>query len=566
MAQAFVYKIEQGDEYIQTALKGDEILSLPTLNKGSAFNDEERQELGLVGRLPMRVGNLEEQLARVYENYKNEPNNLTKYSFLMALLDRNETLFYALASRHLSEMLPILYTPTVGEAVRSFSHIFQRPRGLFIGYEHHYCIDDIIDNRPFEDVDIVIVTDSEQILGIGDQGVGGIGIAVGKAIVYSLCAGIRPDRILPVVLDVGTDNEKLLSDPLYLGWRHPRIRGVEYFEFIERFVATVKQKLPNALLHWEDFGRDNARSLLERYRNRLPTFNDDIEGTGAIALAGLISGSKIVDMDFTKHRIVIFGAGSAGVGIADRIVSYFVHLGLNEKQSRAQIWALGRNGLLLSDDEGMAEFQKPYARDAQEVSSWNRDFMGRITLEETVRQICPTILIGASAQAGAFSQGIIETLSSGVQRPIVLVLSNPTSLAEARPDEIYRWSGGHALIATGSPFASFESEGKTVAVPQCNNALLYPGLGLGVTASRASRISQPMLFAAAQAVARFSTEKNRLLPTIDEARAVSVEVAKAVGICAIKEGLSPLKESELEQRIYENIWEPKYIHISSVKN
>jgi len=544
-------------EYISTTLFGDELLNLPALNKGSAFSKEERETLGLLGRLPNDISSLERQLERAYESYKKEPTNLTKYSFLMSLMERNETLFFALASGHIAEMLPILYTPTVGDAVKSFSHIFQRPRGLFISVDDIDNIEKIIEHRAYEDVDIVVVTDSQQILGIGDQGVGGIGIVVGKSIVYSLCAGICPDRILPIVLDVGTDNEKLLQDPLYLGLRHKRVDAKRYDEFVDRFVSCVKAKLPKALLHWEDFGRDNARALLGRYKESLATFNDDIEGTGAITLAALISATKIAKKEFAEHRIVIFGAGSAGIGVAESITAYLRHLGVNEAAARKMIWALGRNGLITESSDA-AEFQKPFARGVADVEGWDG-----ADLKNVVERVKPTILIGSSAQAGAFSHEIIASMSAFCDRPIVFVLSNPTSLAEAKPKEIFEVSGGRALVATGSPFEPFEYGGETIDVAQCNNALVYPGLGLGVIAAKASKITPSMLFAAAEAVAQYSSKNcpDKLLPGIDEALNVSFCVAKAVGEAAIKEGYSDMPKAELQEAIERTVWRPVYLPI-----
>lgn len=559
MRYGYTKKIDQnsGKEYIATNLNGDEILNNPALNKGSAFSEEERRSLGLLGRLPSTVNTLEEQIQRAYENFLKEPTPLAKYGFLSSLLERNETLFFALAFRYLKEMAPILYTPTVGDAVKSFSRIFQKPRGLFISIDDIDHIEEIFDNRANKDVDIVIVTDSEQILGIGDQGVGGIGIAVGKALVYTLCAGVNPARVLPVVLDVGVQNDKLLNDPLYLGLRQKRVSQERYDAFLDRFVEVVRRKTPNAILHWEDFGKKNARALLAKYKDTLPTFNDDIEGTGAVALAALISATRIAGIDFSEHRVVIFGAGSAGIGIADEILSYMLRLGVGEEEAKERIWALGSKGLIAEDSKAEL-FQMRYAKPLKRLEN----IKGR-DLKSVVQLARPTVLIGASAQPGAFGDDVLSLMASFCHRPIVFVLSNPTSLAEAKPQDIYEACDKRAIIATGSPFEPFVSGDKLIKVAQCNNALLYPGLGLGVSAAKATKITRSMLFSAAEAVAGYTAlgEEEAVLPGIEEAYALSLKTALAVVRTAIAEGVSPLAYEDAEEAVKNKRWAPQYLPI-----
>lgn len=539
--------------YIETNAVGQSLLTTPKLNKGSAFSQIERQQFHLLGKLPYGIETLEQQVARIYQQFLRKNNDLQKHVFLRSLHDTNETLFYKLVSLHLKEMLPIIYTPTVGKAVEQFSHSFRRPRGLYIAYPNRDRIDEIIENRLNPEVDIIVITDGEAVLGIGDQGIGGMDICIAKLMVYVICGGANPHRLLPIQIDVGTNNVKLRNDPMYLGWRHERLVGKEYDDMIERTVAAIQRKLPHVYLHWEDFGRENARRNLQRYQPHFCTFNDDMQGTGAVTLAALLTAIKQTKIPLTEQRIVILGAGTAGTGIADQICAGLMRTGLTKEEALSCFWLVDKQGLLTEQTAGLTEFQKPYARRLANV----------MDLEAVVREIKPTVLIGCSSQSGAFTELIIKTMAAGVERPIIFPLSNPTEKVEATPLDLLHWTEGRALIATGSPFGNVEFLGKTVCISQCNNALIYPGIGLGIVISKATRLSDAMLWEACKALSHYAIDtesfSSALLPDFDKIHSISQHIALAVAIQARREGLSSVSDSiDFKEAIENQFWLPKY--------
>jgi malate dehydrogenase (oxaloacetate-decarboxylating) len=555
----------QQDGEWHTRLRGRQVFGDPRINKGTGFSPQERESLGLTGLMPYKVFTLEQQAARSYAQYSAQPTPLAKNVFLTALHDRNEVLFYKLLTDHLREMLPIVYTPTIGEAIERYSHQYRRPRGVYLSVDAPELIEPSLaatDLDP-DEVDLLVATDAEAILGIGDWGVGGIAIAEGKLVVYCAAGGINPNRAIPVILDVGTNRQELLDDPLYLGNAHPRVDQEIYDRFIDAYVTAATKLFPDALLHWEDFGADNAHRILERYKDRILTFNDDIEGTGAVNLAAVLSGVAASGVPLVEHRVVIFGTGSAGAGIADQMVDALVGAGLSETDARARIWAMGRPGLLTDDmGDGLRSFQRPYARPAGEVAGWARDDEGRINLEEVVRRVAPTILVGTSTQAGAFTEAVVRAMAERCDRPIILPLSNPTRLAEATPGDLLRWTEGRALVATGSPFDPVTHDRVTYVIGQANNALVFPGLGLGAIVARASRMTDHMIFAAAEAVAALvdaTTPGASLLPQINDVRETSVAVAMAVAQAAADGGVARARlEGDLEAQVRRSMWEPAY--------
>lgn len=554
---------EQGNRVIETSLRGNEILDSSILNKGTAFTLEERESLGLAGRIPECVETLEEQVVRCYKQYHEKPSDLGKNIYLNALLDSNEVLFYRLVKDHLKEMLPVVYTPTVGLAVQQFSNEFRRGRGLFISRKHKGKIRSLLQNRQHPNVDLILVTDGEGVLGIGDQGLGGIDIAVAKLMVYTLCAGIPPARVLPVFLDVGTNNEKLLNDPMYLGMRQPRLSGDEYDEFVEEFVEAVKTEFPGSYLHWEDFGRDNARRFLERYRPELATFNDDMQGTGATVLACVLAAVKAKGETIADQRIIIFGAGTAGVGIADQLVAAMCDLGLSQEEAYQRFWLFDRPGLLTDKTEGVADFQVPYLCPYDDVSTWDTTHEGEVTLYDTVKQVKPTILIGCSGVTGAFHEHVVTAMSDGVERPIILPLSNPTSLSEATPTDLLQWSKGKALIATGSPFDPVTYGDREYTIAQSNNAFVFPGLGLGVIVAKVSEVSDALIRVAADALSDCSPVRSDinapLLPSLDDIEEVSYQIGLAVAKKAIELGLSDKDANSIEDEMKDYFWRPQYL-------
>ncbi|WP_305753558.1 NAD-dependent malic enzyme [Paenibacillus zeirhizosphaerae] len=556
------------DGSISTPLKGKEVLANPLLNKGVAFSHEERRELGLEGILPPTVLTLDEQADRAYRQFLAQPTMLRRNASLNDLYNRNVVLYYRLLTDHLSEMLPVVYTPTVGQAIQEYSHEYHRPGGVYLSIDNPHGIEQAFRNTGLGsgDVDLIVVTDSESILGIGDWGVGGINIAIGKLAVYTAAAGIHPGRVLPVVLDVGTNNEKLLADPLYIGNRHHRVRGEQYNQFIDTFVQKVLELYPNALLHWEDLGNVNARNIIEKYGDQILTFNDDIQGTGAVTLAAIMSALKVTQVPLSEQRIVVFGPGAAGIGNADQICDAMIRSGLSEPEALSRFWVYDYRGLLTDDTENVLGFQKPYVRKASEVNEWNRGKDGTFSLLEVISRVKPTILIGTSGSAGAFSEEVVREMAKHVKHPIIMPMSNPTALAEAIPEDLIRWTDGRALIATGSPFESVTYNGTTYEIGQSNNAFVFPGLGLGAIAVKASIITGGMFTAAAEAVARMvnvSKPGAALLPNISDLREVSLAVAVAVAQTAIDDNVARVRPENVRQAIEHLIWEPSYRRVGS---
>ena len=552
-----------GELFLETPICGKLLLTTPQLNKGTAFTQEERKSFGLLGKLPHRVETLDEQVKRAYFQFASYNTRLQQNIYLNNLHDKNQILFYKLLSRHLGEMLPVIYTPIVGTAVKRYSREYRQPRGLYISYPDHPHIDEIINNRSNPDIDLIVVTDGEGVLGIGDQGIGGMDIPVAKLMVYSLC-GVDPTRTLPVFLDVGTNNKELLEDPFYLGYPKLRVHGEAYDQFIHTFVKSIHKHFPNAFLHWEDFGRGNARRILDRFQDELCTFNDDIQGTGAVTLAALLAACDISGNELDKHRIVVFGAGSAGTGISDQIVDALMRKGLSQEEAYSRFWLVDRQGLLIEKDPDLTDAQQLFARKQKDIEGWTIHDKKCPSLSDTVRHVKPTILIGCSSQPGAFSQDVIETMSLHCERPIIFPLSNPDDKCEAKPVDILNWSKGKALIATGTAFPAVEYQNRMVQIAQCNNALIFPGIGLGVLAVKASRLSKAMIAAASHALSQFSPSKKDsflpLLPLLDDAQHVAKQVAKAVAQCAIDTGLAQCNQDKpLEPLINQLFWEPRYL-------
>lgn len=555
---------------LETTLRGAEVLSTPLLNKGVAFTQNEREELGLKGLLPPAVLTLEEQARRAYEQFSSQPDDLLKNVYLTALHDRNEVLFYRILTDHLREMLPIVYTPTVGVAIQRYSHEYRKPRGVYLSINDPSGIEEAFTNigATAENIDLVVVTDGEGILGIGDWGVGGINIAIGKLAVYTAAVGIDPSRVLPVILDVGTNREELLNNPFYIGNRHPRITGEAYDEFIDTFVQAVNKQFPKALLHWEDFSSRNARKILDKYRHDVCTFNDDIQGTGAVSLAAVLSAVKASGVPLSEHRVVVFGAGTAGIGIADQVRDAMVRVGVSEEESYKRFWCIDRNGLVTDNMEDLLDFQIPYARKEAEVSEWKQNDV--IGLAEVVKHVKPTILIGTSTVAGAFKEEIIKEMASHVERPIILPMSNPTPLAEAKPADLIEWTEGRGLVATGSPFEPVTYNGVTYVIGQSNNALIFPGLGLGTIVVRASVMTDGMFAAAAEAVASMvdtSQPGAPILPEVEELRNISEMVAIEVAKVAVAEGVARvnLSDNDIKMAVQEAMWKPEYRQIKAVE-
>jgi malate dehydrogenase (oxaloacetate-decarboxylating) len=533
------------------------------LNRGTAFTPEHRQMLGLQGLLPSGVSTLEGQLRRVYAQYRRQPDDLAKNVFLANMRDRNEVLFYRLLAEHLEEMLPIVYTPTVGKAIERFSHEYRRPRGVFLSVNHPEEVEKSLRNYGLEseDVDLLVATDSEGILGIGDQGVGGIDISIGKLAVYVAAAGLHPRRVIPVVLDMGTDNLRLLNDEMYIGNRHARVRDQRYDDLIEAYVTAATKLFPHAMLHWEDFGASNARRILNKYASQVCTFNDDMQGTAAVVLAAAFAAVKAAGSRMRDQRVVIHGAGTAGIGIVDMMREAMIQEGLTEQDATSKFWAVDSRGLLTDNyPVALRDFQEPYARPAAEVSSWSGQG-GSITLADVVANANPTMLIGTSTQSGAFTEGIVGHMAATVDRPIIMPLSNPTSKAEAIPGDLIRWTDGRALVATGSPFPPVSHGGRTYTIAQSNNALVFPGLGLGVAVVQARRITDAMITAAADAVAAFTDPTGpgaALLPPVTDLRTVSAAVAIAVAQTAEEQGLAERPLTDPVKQIHQAMWRPEY--------
>jgi len=548
---------------VETALSGYELLNNPVLNKGTAFTDEEREEFDLHGLLPPHVAELDYQVMRRLDAFRGLGRDINRYVFLRGLQDTNETLFYALLTRNIEEMMPIVYTPTVGLGCQLFSHIFRKPRGLFLSIPHKDCIKRILSHPRYDGVRAIVVSDGERILGLGDQGAGGMGIPIGKLSLYTACAGLHPATTLPIILDVGTDNAEHLNDPLYIGWQHERVRGAEYDELVEIFVSAVRERWPHVLLHWEDFAIGNANRLLARYRDELCTFNDDIQGTAAIAVGTLLSAINVTGTPLTEQRVAVLGAGSAGTGICSLLVRAMAAAGLSEKEARGRFYLVDRDGLLVEGMNGLQSFQAPFAQNRDRVASWQRMADGHIGLAEVIANAKPTVLIGASGQAHAFHEAVIREMATHVQRPVIFPLSNPTERSEATPSDIDAWTEGRAVIGTGSPFPPIERNGKQFRVDQTNNAYVYPGIGLGAIAVKAKRISDAMFLAAARTIAELSPARRdplaNLLPPLIEIRDVSFQVAHAVAKEAVAEGLAAaMSDDAIVAAIKGIMWEPVY--------
>jgi len=550
-------------EVIRTHRTGYDLLLHPGLNKGTAFTEEERTVFALHGLLPPHIGTLDDQRARRKRALDNEPSAFGKYTLMRDLQDSDETLFYSLIAHYVEELLPVVYTPAVGEGCQRFSEIWRKPRGLFISYPNRDRIDQILANPRYNEIRCIVVSDGERILGLGDQGAGGMGIPIGKMALYTALGGVPPHHCLPILLDVGTDNQALLDNPIYIGWQHHRVRGPEYDAFIEAFVSAVQRRWPNVLLQWEDFAGENALRLLGRYRDRLCTFNDDIQGTAAVTTATLLAAVNATGVPLHDQRIAMFGSGSAGVGIINLLIAAMREQGLTEAEARQRIYAFNRHGLLVEGDPSLRDSQIPLARPRADVAAWQLSGSGPISLLDTVRNAGITALVGTSTQPGSFTEDVVRAMTRNVERPVVLPLSNPTSKSEAAPADILHWTNGRALVGTGSPFAPVEINSRTVRISQTNNSYIFPGLALGILVSRARRVTDGMIMAAAKTLSSLSptvTDANApLLPPIGDSGRVGLAVAQAVARQAIAEGISNLADpAALAEELHNYVWEPVY--------
>ena len=563
--KTFAFKIDPltGEQYYEVYVRGQQLLADPLLNKGAYFTIEERASLELTGLLPHGVSTVEEEVSRSLESYRRKPDDLERYLFLLGLLNRNETLFYRLLMENLTEMVPIVYTPTVGQACLLLSRIMRRPRGVYIHPENIGSLDAVFENLSLPSVRLIVVTDGERILGLGDLGADGMGIPVGKASLYVAAGGLHPAVCLPVCLDVGTNNQRLLEDPLYLGYRHPRLEGAAYERLVERFVVGVKRSFPDALIQWEDFAKHKAFTLLERYRQRILSFNDDIQGTGAVAGAALLTAVRIKGERLADQRFVIVGMGQAGTGVAEHIRSLLVKEGLEDAAARRLIFAVDQPGLLLEDTPGLEDPQRPFAQPRERIRSWNVPAPKRIGLHDVVRHARATVLVGVTAQQGLFDHELLAILGRNSTRPVVLALSNPNSACECTPQEALAATDGRALVATGSPFPGVTWNGQPVTVSQCNNLYIFPGVGLGALVSRAATVTDRMFLAASQAlsamVGRTERDHGMLLPDMENIRDVAFTVALAVAREARDAGLGRLLDDEaLGEMIRAAQWSPRF--------
>ncbi len=547
----------------QTSARGLAVLNSPQLNKGTAFTLEERKELGLTGLIPPEVNTLENQVRRAYIQYERLPDPLSKNTYLTALHDRNEVLFFRLFSEHLREMIPIVNDMTVGAAMEQYRHECRRPRGVYLSIDHPDGIEEAFTNfhsTSGDDIDLILATDAGQVLGLGEWGVGAIEVSIGKLAIYTAAGGIDPDRAIPVMLDVGTNRESLLNDPLYIGNRHPRILGQRYDDFIDAYICAVRKLFPHALLQWEDFTPENGRRILERYRERMCIFNDDMQGTGAITLAAAISAVRVCGVPLRSQRVVIFGAGTAGIGIADQMRDAMVREGLSRDEASRRFWCVDQMGLITTEMADLRDHQAPYARPAAESRGWRHEG-GGVRLAEVVSRVKPTMLIGAAAVTGSFTEAIVKDMAAHMERPIFFVLCTPQAYAAAKPADLIAWTDGRALVATGSAFAPVTHKGVTYVIGQLNNAMLYPGLALGAIVSRAGRISDGMFMAAASAVSSLVTVRQpgaSLLPHIDDLRSVSATVAAAVAEEAVAEGVAGVRLEDIVQQVQDAMWQPEY--------
>ncbi|RXE95816.1 NAD-dependent malic enzyme [Pseudoalteromonas sp. PS5] len=548
--------------YLYIPYSGPTLLETPLLNKGSAFSQRERENFNLAGLLPPRYETIEEQVERCYQQYSSFSDNLNKHIYLRAIQDNNETLYYRLVRDHLEEMMPIIYTPTVGDACEKFSDIYRSSRGLFISYEERHQIDDILRNATKGKVKVIVVTDGERILGLGDQGIGGMGIPIGKLALYTVCGGISPAYTLPVMLDVGTNNEKLLNDPMYMGARHPRISQDEYDEFLDLFIKAVKRRWPNVLLQFEDFAQPNAMPLLKRYRDEICSFNDDIQGTAAVTVGSLLAACRVKGAKLSEQKVVFVGAGSAGCGIAEQIISQMISEGITDEQARSQVFMVDRFGLLTEGMEGLRDFQQALVQQKANLDDWT--YSGEFaSLLDVMHCAKPDILIGVSGQAGLFTEQVIRAMHSGCAQPIIFPLSNPSRQVEAHPKDVIEWTDGQAIVATGSPFEPVVHGDETIIIPQCNNSYIFPGIGLGVLAAKATRITDSMLMVSSEMLAesspRANTGKGSLLPALTEIEPLSKRIAFAVAKKAMEEGVAlEMDDDAIWVALEKNYWTPEY--------
>ena len=560
-----------GLEYTEVSKMDYELVDDPLLNKNLSFSAQERDDFNLYGLIPPHIETLEEQSNRCYQAFQRKETNIAKYIYLRALQDTSEVVFYHLLLSHLTEMLPVVYTPVVGEGCQKFSEIYRRPRGLFISYPHEDKIDKMLANPRFDSVKAIVVTDGERILGLGDQGAGGMGIPIGKLSLYTACAGVAPNATLPITLDVGTNNHDRLNDPMYIGWRNSRVRGDDYDRFIDSFVTAIKKRFPHVLLQWEDFAQQNANPILSRYRDQLCTFNDDIQGTAAVATGILLAAMPLTGMSLTQHRIAVFGAGSAGCGISNLLAQAMIDEGLSEKEAYERFYLIDRNGLLIEGAKNLLPFQEKFCQSQQNIANWQYANKNMVTLLDVVKNAKPTVLIGVSGQAGAFTEEIVRTMAASTERPIIFPLSNPNSVSEASPSDLVKWTNDKVIVGTGSPFPSVMRHGISKRIDQTNNAYIFPGMGLSLTAIKATRVTDKMFMAAAKALAACSPAlqhiENNLLPSFEDIRQVSYKIALAVGKEAIVSGFATLpKNTSLEELISNNVWTPKFIPYKKTKS
>lgn len=549
-------------DVIELSMKPMELLTTPLYNKGTAFTKEERDSFGLHGLLPFHVSTIEEQVQRRYENFKEKGSDLAKYIFLSSLQDRNEILFYRLVSEHVSEMVPLIYTPTVGDVSLHFSALYRQQRGLHLSYPLKDKLGEMVASWPHEP-DVIVVTDGERILGLGDVGIGGMAIPQGKLALYTLFGGIHPGRVLPVMLDVGTNNKTLLDDPLYLGWRHPRVTGEDYYSFIDVFIKTIQGRFPKVLLQWEDFARPNAKPLLEKYRDKICSFNDDIQGTAAVALAAIMGAVKLAKGKLKDQKIALLGGGSAGLGIAELIVQAMKLEGCSDATARENFYIVDIDGLIHTQHPRIFPEQKKFAQDFNTLKHWQVKESGKYFLLDVIKNAQPTVLIGVSTQPNTFTEDIVRTMSSYVDRPIIFPLSNPTSRSEAKPKDLIQWTNGKAIIATGSPFPSVEFQGKQFQIAQCNNVYIFPGVGLGVIACKSPKVTEKMFIRAAQVLSEHApmlkNPMGAIFPALEDLRGVGRSIAIAVANVAEEEGLIPKSsQKEIEDRVDKQMWRPEY--------
>ena len=553
---------EDTQRYLYIPHPGPSLLETPLLNKGSAFTARERAAFNLTGLVPPRYETIEEQVERAYMQYSSFDETLNKHIYLRAIQDNNETLFYRLIQKHIDEMMPIIYTPTVGDACEQFSDIYRSSRGLFVSWEERHQLDDIVRNATKRKVKVIVVTDGERILGLGDQGIGGMGIPIGKLSLYTACGGISPAYTLPVMLDVGTNNEKLLNDPMYMGARHPRIGQEDYDEFVDMFINAVKRRWPDVMIQFEDFAQPNAMPLLNRYRNKVCCFNDDIQGTAAVTLGTILAACRMKKQRLSEMNVAFVGAGSAGCGIAEMLIQQMVYEGISDSQARKQVFMVDRFGLLTEGMEGLRDFQQRLQQSSSDLADWT--FSGDYpSLLDVMNCAKPDVLIGVSGQPGLFTEQVIRAMKQNCELPIIFPLSNPSRQVEARPEQVIEWTDGEVVIATGSPFKPVEYKGRVFAIAQCNNAYIFPGIGLGVVAAKAKLISDEMLMAASNALADASpmvnTGEGALLPPLEAIAQISRDIAFAVAKVAMAQGLAlELSDEALKQSIERNFWKAEY--------